>query len=68
MRHCCNVFQRTILQRTSTEVNVYIQCHQTRSFACSDIGKVIYHKFSHSDISYSFNGKNVNTMLVYLIV
>ena len=29
MRHCCNIFQRTILQRMSTKVNVYMQRHQT---------------------------------------
>ena len=32
-RHRCNVFQRNILQRTSTEVNVYMRRHQTRPFA-----------------------------------
>ena len=34
IQHYWNVFQRTILQWTSTEVNVYMQHHQTRSFAC----------------------------------
>ena len=27
------------------------------------VGNVIYHKFSHDDVSYKFNGKNVNAML-----
>ena len=27
------------------------------------IGNMIYHKFSHGDVSYRFNGKNVNVML-----
>ena len=37
MRHYCNVYQRTILQRTLTEVNVYMRRHQTRSFARSTL-------------------------------
>ena len=28
-------------------------------------GNVIYHKFSHGDISYRFNGKNVKVMLEF---
>ena len=32
-------------------------------FCMHYVGKVIYHKFSHSDVSYRFNGKNVNVML-----
>ena len=27
------------------------------------VGNVIYHKFADCDISYGFNGKNVNVML-----
>ena len=62
MRHNYYVFQRTSLQRTSTEVNVYIRHHQMRSF----VGNVIYHKISHCDISYRVSGKNVNVMLEFV--
>ena len=40
MWHCCNVFQRTILQRTPTEVNIYMPRHQMRSsqsFSCTTL-------------------------------
>ena len=62
MQHFCNVFQRTILQRMSTEVNVYIRGHQAL-FCTHYIGNIIYHRFSHSDVSYRFNGKTVNVLL-----
>ena len=99
------------MQRTSTEVNVYMQRHQIIAvinrrilyigenlhkllpsllsdpllfivvhvcilvhvnklvfkantlFCMHYVGNVIYHKFSHSDVSYRFNGKNMNVML-----
>ena len=31
------------------------------------VGNMIYHKFSHDDISYRFNGKNINVMLELLV-
>ena len=58
MQHYCDVFKRTTLQRTSIEVNVYMQCHQTR-FGTYYIGNIIYHKFSHGDVSCRFNWVNV---------
>ena len=30
MRHCFNVFQRTVLQGTSTDINIYMQHHQSK--------------------------------------
>ena len=33
--HCFNVFQRILLQRTLQEVYVYMQHHQTHTFACT---------------------------------
>ena len=40
--------------------------HATSSnmlFCTHYVGNVIYHEFAHSDVSYGFNGKNVNIML-----
>ena len=40
--------------------------HATSSnalFRTHYVGKMICHKFSHGDVSYRFNGKNVNVML-----
>ena len=65
MRHCFNVFQRTILQRTSIEVNVYNATSSNALFCTHYVNNVIYHKFSHSDVSYRFNGNNVNVMLQF---
>ena len=51
------------MQRASTEVNVYKRRHQMRYFARTTLVTVIYHKFSHDDVSYRINGENVNVML-----
>ena len=32
-------------------------------FCTHYIGNVIYHKFSHHDVSYRFNGDNINAVL-----
>ena len=53
-------FQRTSLQQTSTEVNVYMRRHQTRSSARTTLVTLIYHKFSHDDVSFRINGENIN--------
>ena len=37
-------------------------------FCTHYVGDLIFHKFSHSDVSYSFNGKNVNVVLELIIV
>ena len=45
--------------------------HATSSnalFCTHYVGNVIYHKFSHDDISYRFNGENVNAMLEFTVV
>ena len=47
------------MQRTSTEVNVYMRRHTKRAL----VGNVLYHKFSHGDVFYRFNREFVNVML-----
>ena len=37
-------------------------------FCTHYIGNMIYHKFSHDDVSYRFNGENVNVMLEFNIL
>ena len=49
------------MQRTSTEVNIYMRRHQRRILH-TYVGNMIYHKFSRDDISYRFNLENVNVM------
>ena len=39
-----------------------------RLFCTHYVGNVICHKFSHNDISYRFNGKNLNAMLEFWII
>ena len=34
-------------------------------FCMHYVGNVIYHKFSHGDVSYTFNGKNIDVMLEF---
>ena len=46
------------MQRTSIEVNVYMQRHQTHY-----VGNVNYHKFSHNGVSYRFSGVNVHVRI-----
>ena len=44
--------------------------HATSSkalFCVHYVGNVIYYKFSHNDVSYRFNGENVNVMLELLV-
>ena len=36
-------------------------------FCTHYVGNVIYHKFSHGDVSYRFSGKNVNVVLECLV-
>ena len=62
------MFSKGLLQRTSTEVNVNIRSHQMCSFACTTVhGNVIYHKFSHGDVSKRFNAKNVFVRIIHFI-
>ena len=56
-------FLRIILKRTSTEAHVYMGRHQGAKVKLFDVSNVIYHKFSHSAVSYTLYGENVNVML-----
>ena len=56
-------FLQIILKRTLTEAHVYMRRHQDAKVKHFDVSNVIYHKFSHSPISYTLNGENVNVML-----
>ena len=41
----------------------------SNAFFCTHyVGNMIYHKFSHDDISYRINGENVYVMLEYLFI
>ena len=51
------------MKRTSTEAHVYMRRHHGAKVKHFDISKVIYHKFLHGAVSYTFNGENVNDML-----
>ena len=37
--------------------------HQVGKVERFDVSNVIYHRFSHGAVSYTFNGENVNIML-----
>ena len=52
-----------ILKRMSTDAHAYMQSHQDAKVKHFDVSNVIYHKFSHSAVSYTLNGENVNIML-----
>ena len=60
-------FLRIILKRMSTEAHVYMRRRQGVKVKHLDLSNMIYHKFSHSIISYTLNGENVNVMLVSII-
>ena len=57
------LFLRIILTRTSTEAHVYMPHLQGAKVKHFDVSSVIYHKFSHGAVSYTFYGENVNVML-----
>ena len=61
--YCDDFFLRIILKRTSTEAHVYMRHHQGAKVKHFDVSNVIYHKFSHSVVSYTLSGENVNVML-----
>ena len=60
----CDFFQRTILRRMLTEVNVYDRHNQCAKFACLEVSKVIDHK-SHETASFMLG--SVNIMLESLL-
>ena len=37
-------------------------------FCTHNVGNVLYHNFSHGDVSYKFSGKNVNVMLELIFI
>ena len=51
-----------------TEAHVYMRRHQGANVKHFDVGKVIYHKFSHGPVSYRLNGENVNVLLELEII
>ena len=51
-----------------TEAHVDMQRHQGAKVEHFDVSNVIYHKFSHSVVSYMLNGENVNVMLEISII
>ena len=54
----------------AADVNKSKCSHATSSkalFYVHYVGNVIYHKVSHSDVSYRFDGENVNVMLELLV-
>ena len=63
MHGYCDVYKWTILKRTSTEAHVYMRRHQGAKVEHFDVSNVIYHKFSHGAVSFTFNGENFNVML-----
>ena len=66
MQGYCDFFLQIILKRTSTEAHVYIQPHQGVKVEHFEVSNLIYHKFSHGDISYTLNGETVNIMLEFV--
>ena len=56
-------FLQIFLKRTWTEAHVYMRRHQDAKVEQFDVSKVIYHKFSHSAVSYKLNRDNGNVML-----
>ena len=59
----CNVYQWTILKRTSPEVKCLHLTSSKHEMYTSSVSNVIYHKFSHGIAFYTLNGENVNVML-----
>ena len=49
--------------RVSTEPHVYMRRHQGAQVKHFGVSNVIYHKFSHSTVSYKLIGENVNVVL-----
>ena len=61
----------TLLQRfpkdyfaADADRSKYLHTTSSNALFCMHyVGNVIYHKFSHDDVSYRFNGKKFNAML-----
>ena len=67
MQGYCPVYKWTILKRTSPEVKCLQPTSSRREMCTSNVSNVIYHKFSHGAAFYTFNGKNVNVMLEFIV-
>ena len=63
MQGYCDVFKGTILKRTLPEVKCLHPTSSRHEMCKSSVSGVMYHKFSHSTVSYTLNGENVNVML-----
>ena len=63
MQGYCDVYEWTILKRTSPEVKCLHPTSSRREMCTLSVSNVIYHKFSHGAAFYTLNGKNVNVML-----
>ena len=61
-------FPKDYLQRTSTEVNIYMRRHQTRSFVRTTLVTWFITNFHTVTFPTGFSEKNVNVMLEFLIV
>ena len=57
MHGYCDIFLQIVLKQTLTEAHVYMPCHQGAKFEHFDISKAVYHTFSLSAASYTFNGE-----------
>ena len=52
----------TLLRRSQKDF--FAADFSSKALFCTHyVGNVIYHNFSHGDVSYRFNGKNVSVML-----
>ena len=68
MQGYCDVYEWTILKRTSPEVKSLHPTSSRREMFTSSVRNVIYHKFSHGAAFYTLNGKNVNAILEFGII
>ena len=67
MQGYCDVYEWTILKRTSPEVKCLHPTSSRREMCTSSVSNVIYHKFSHGAAFYTLNGKNDDVLLEFII-
>ena len=60
------LLQRFPMDLFSTDVNVYMRRHKSSLFATISLNGN-YGLFTHSDVSYRFNGENDNVVLEFVI-
>ena len=68
MQGYSDVYKRTILKRTSFEVECLHPTSSRREMCTSSVSNAIYHKFSHGAALYMLYGKNVNVILEFDVV